>query len=156
MKTTNSHALNTDHQHEAKTVLVVDDDAKLLRGLERSFSDEPFRVLTAISPAEANVVLIKEHVDLIISDNLMSGTLGTDFLSDVRRNYPNIQLLILSGYIPPAAAKRAIEEIGVLRVLTKPCESSEIASAIREAFDRAAVVGSESGCAADTIEIEPQ
>ena len=117
-----------------RTVLLVDDDAKLLRGLERSFSEEDYDLLTAVSAAEANVLLSKHHVDLVLSDNLMPGVLGTDFLANVRKQYPDIKLMILSGYIPEAAANRALDEIGVLRVLNKPARASVVASAIRLAL----------------------
>lgn len=116
------------------TVLLVDDDSRLLRGLERSFDNEAFNVLTAISPAEAHVILAKERVDLVLSDNLMTGALGTEFLEQVRTQYPNIKLMMLSGYIPATAAKRVISHTGVIAVLTKPCKAADVANAIRRAF----------------------
>lgn len=117
-----------------KTVLLVDDDGKLLRGLERSFAEEDYELLTAVSAAEAKACLAKYPVDLILSDNLMPGMLGTDFLTEVRKEYPNVKLMMLSGYLPEAAAQRAIREIGVLQVLNKPCKASELAAAIRDAL----------------------
>ena len=114
-----------------KTVLLVDDDTKLLRALERTLSDERYEVLTAVSPAEARVFLTKKRVDLILSDNLMTGTLGTDFLATVHKEYPHIKLLILSGYLPLTAARRAVDKFGVFCVLTKPCQTQDITDAIR-------------------------
>lgn len=119
---------------KGKTVLLVDDDGKLLRGLERGFADEDYELLTAISAAEAKVFLARQSVDLIVSDNLMPGILGTDFLAIVRKEYPHIKLMMLSGYMPAAAAQRALDEIGVFRVLNKPCKASDVALAIREAL----------------------
>lgn len=119
-----------------KTVLLVDDDGKLLRGLVRSFADEDYELLTAISAAEAQVVLARHPVHLILSDNLMAGVFGVDFLADVRKEYPNIKLMMLSGYMSAAAAQRAIDDIGVLRVLNKPCQASDVAAAIRDALAR--------------------
>lgn len=117
-----------------KTVLLVDDDGKLLRGLERSFADEDYQLITAVSAAEAKACLAKFSVDLILSDNLMPGVLGTQFLAEVRQEYPHVKLLMLSGYMPAAAAQRAMAEIGVLQVLNKPCKASEVAAAIRQAL----------------------
>ena len=115
------------------TVLLVDDDAALIRGLERHL-EEDFHVLTAICPAEANVVLSKERVDLILSDNLMTGELGTEFVEKVNNTYPHIKLLMLSGYMPDAAARRVVAQGGVDRVLTKPCPSQDVLAAIRNAL----------------------
>lgn len=114
--------------------MLVDDDAKLLRALKRHL-DEDYRVLTAISPGEASVFLGREEVDLILSDNLMSGELGTEFLEGIGEKYPNIKLLMLSGYLPETVAERVVKNSGVYKVLTKPCATTEVASAIRDALN---------------------
>ena len=119
---------------ETKTILLVDDDAKLLRGLQRSFADEDFEILTALCPAEARVILEQHPVDLVISDNVMTGTLGTDFLVELRQKYPDLALMMLSGFVPRAATKSLLTEIGVFRILNKPCDSSVVAEAISDAF----------------------
>lgn len=119
---------------KSRTVLLVDDDAKLLRGLERSLAVEDYEILSAVSGAEAKAMLAKRSVDLVVSDNLMPGMLGTQLLADVRKAYPHIRLLLLSGYMPATVAQRAIDEIGVLRVLNKPCKASHVAAAIRESL----------------------
>ena len=116
-----------------KTVLLVDDDAKLLRGLERHLSDD-YQILTAISPSEASVMVSREHVDLILSDNLMAGELGTEFLKKISEQYPKIKLLMLSGYLPDAVAHRIVNDYGVTQVLTKPCEMAEVTTAIQYAL----------------------
>lgn len=115
------------------TVLLVDDDAKLLRGLERHLGSE-FQVMTAVSPAEANAVLARNKIDVVLSDNLMAGTLGADFLKGVSSEHPEIKLLMLSGYMPQALAARVVSEYGVHKVLSKPCASADVAEAIREAL----------------------
>ena len=117
-----------------KTVLLVDDDGRLLRGLQRSFVDEDYELLTAVSAAEAKVLLASQQVDLILSDNLMPGALGTEFLAEVRKEHPQIKLMMLSGYVPDIVAQRAMDDIGVLQVLNKPCKASDVAAAIRDAL----------------------
>ena len=123
----------SEEQCELKTVLLVDDDAKLLRGLERHLADD-YRILTAISPSEASVIAGREHVDLILSDNLMAGELGTEFLKKMGEKYPNIKLLMLSGYLPNEVAYRIVNDYGVTEVLTKPCEMTEVTTAIQNAL----------------------
>ncbi|MEP3480483.1 MAG: response regulator [Fuerstiella sp.] len=125
-----------DTQCRMATVLLVDDDAKLLRGLERHLGSE-FTVMTAVSPAEANAVIARNNVDVVVSDNLMAGTLGADFLSRLSSEHPEIKLLMLSGYMPDALAQRVMSECRVHQVLTKPCESSVVAEAIRRALAEA-------------------
>lgn len=115
------------------TILLVDDDAKLLRGLQRGLDDR-YRILSAVSPSEAKVIVAHERIELIISDNLMTGMLGTDFLREVHSEYPDIKLLMLSGYMPDAASRRVISECGVFQVLSKPCSAEDVANAIELAL----------------------
>ena len=121
-------------QAKRETILLVDDDSKLLRALKRHLAED-YRVLTAISPGEAFVFLGREEVNLILSDNLMSGALGTDFLESVSKKYPHIKLLMLSGYLPETVAERVVNYGGVDKVLTKPCAITEVELVIREALN---------------------
>ncbi|MGD9856503.1 MAG: response regulator [Planctomycetaceae bacterium] len=117
------------------TVLFVDDDAALLRGLGRNLSEEDFDVITAVSAAEASVVLRRSAVDVVVCDQRMPGVTGIDFLAGVRRQYPHIVTLILSGHVSGLPiAMRAAEEIGIHEVLSKPCSAAELTQAIRRAF----------------------
>ncbi|SMP40931.1 Response regulator receiver domain-containing protein [Neorhodopirellula lusitana] len=113
------------------TVLFVDDDSKLLRGLKRSLETD-FRILTAVSPAEANRLLSTESIDIIVLDNSITGGLGTDFVRQISELYPHIKLLMLSGYVAEFATQRAVSESGVVRILTQPCRATDIADASRE------------------------
>ena len=130
---TTSNEGTDESQLKLATVLLVDDDAKLLRALERHLESD-YRVLTAISPGEAYVFLSREEVDLVLSDNLMSGELGTDFLKNIGEKHPDIKLLMLSGYLPAAVAKRVVDEYGVHQVLTKPCAITDVELAIQSAL----------------------
>jgi len=121
-------------QPKLATILLVDDDAKLLRALKRHL-DENYRVFTAISSGEATVFLAREKIDLILSDNLMSGELGTEFLQNIGQRYPNIKRLMLSGYLPKTVAERIVNDCGVHQVLTKPCAITEVELAIRAALN---------------------
>ena len=125
----------TEKPDKTKSVLLVDDDAQLLKGLQRHLEKEPYDVFTAICPAEATVVLSRNHVDLIVSDNLMPGNLGTNFLAEVREKFPDIKMIMLSGFLPVAAVTRIVEQVGVHCVLNKPCATSEVVQTIRDALE---------------------
>ncbi|MEZ6102249.1 MAG: response regulator [Pirellulaceae bacterium] len=115
-------------------VLLIQDDGRLLRGLQRSFLDEPFEILTAVSAAEAMTVLSSYQVDLIVTDSLIPGSHGTDFLTDIRRQYPQTELLVLTSCLQLTATQQSIAKLGVNHVLPKPCRASDVAMAIRDAF----------------------
>lgn len=123
------HTTATSRRH---TILLVDDDVKLLRGLQRSLPEEEYDVFMAISAAEARAILSKRSVDLILCDNLMTGTMGTEFLTEIRKSCPHTVLMMLSGYLPAQAAERMVHEVGVARILLKPCSAADIVTAIGE------------------------
>lgn len=126
-------AIGSSEEHVAcPTVLLVDDDSRLLRGLERHLNEEDFQVLTAVSPAEAYVVLSQDNVDLVVSDNMMTGILGTEFLKTVHTEHPQIKLMLLSGYVSDGTAELMISGHGIAKVLIKPCDARTVANAIRE------------------------
>ena len=134
MQTDTTSDVNTDEpQPGLATILLVDDDAKLLKALKRHLDDN-YQVLTAISPGEACAFLVREKVDLIVSDNLMSGELGTEFLKSISEKFPHIKLLMLSGYVPEVVAERVINDYGVQQVLIKPCAITDVELAIQQAL----------------------
>ena len=118
------------------TVLLVDDDAKLLNGLQRSLSGERYQILTAVSAAEAAAMLKSFPVDVIVSDEQMPGMSGTELLTQVRRDYPDVIRMILTGNATVPVLLRAIKDGSVHQFLTKPCDAIELASAIRSALEQ--------------------
>ncbi len=117
-----------------KRVLLVDDDAKLLRGLARHFSAAGFEVATAISGSEAIVMLGQEEFEAIVCDNQMAGLTGTRLLGNIRSQFPNLKRFMLSGDISKTHAWLVENEIGVCRLFHKPCDHNELTTAVAEAI----------------------
>lgn len=118
-----------------RTVLLVDDDARLLRGLQRVLNDAGLHVLTAVSAAEGLAALKCFHVDAVICDNRMAGVSGRAFLATVRSRYPGVVRFMLTGDITPGDAVRVVNDIGVCRLFKKPCDPQDILTAVRQVFD---------------------
>ena len=72
----------------AATVLVVDEEAHSLEALRRVLAGE-FEVIGVRDPAEAEVVLSGEIVQVILCDQRMPGKSGVDFLKRVRTFGPS-------------------------------------------------------------------
>jgi DNA-binding NtrC family response regulator len=116
------------------TVLLVDDDEKLLEGLQRQLHKEPYRVLTARSGQEALDILHGICVDIVISDQEMPGLKGTQFLWQVRKAFPGIILFMLTGHPSLPMTSLAIQEVGIARLFAKPCSAVDMALTIRQAL----------------------
>jgi len=71
----------------------------------------------------------------VISDEMMPGMLGSEFLSVVARRFPDTIRIILTGHANAESAVRAINEGQIYRFLLKPCHPAELAVTIRQALE---------------------
>ncbi|MEQ9406608.1 MAG: response regulator [Fuerstiella sp.] len=115
-------------------VLLLDDDTRILRSLARQLEEEDFEVMTTVSAAEASAILNRQRFDAIVCDNEMPGRSGVQFLSQIRHEYPDMVRFMLTGSILEHNAQRAMAELGVIKVLPKPCKAADVADSIREAM----------------------
>jgi len=119
------------------TLLIVDDEVHICAALKRLFRQDGYTVHTATSPDEAERLLVKHNVNVIISDQRMPQELGTQFLNRVRNNHPETIRLILSGYSDIGDIIEAMDTGTIYKFLTKPWDDSLLRANIREAFCRA-------------------
>lgn len=83
--------------NEMSDVIVVDDDAVLLSVLAEIFSERGYTVRTA-SDGFAALTEIRNRVpDILISDLNMPGMSGFELLSVIRRRFPTIAVIAMSG-----------------------------------------------------------
>jgi two-component system probable response regulator PhcQ len=108
------------------TILAVDDEQNLLEGLRAALFRSDYQLKVAKSPEEALEILRREPIDIVISDHLMPGMTGLEFLGLVHDRHPDVVRIMLSGHADTATAIRAINEGEIYRFLTKPCDRSEL------------------------------
>jgi DNA-binding NtrC family response regulator len=115
------------------TVLFVDDDHLLLAAMTRALRHEPYRILTETSGEAALLVLANEEIDVLVSDRHMPGMSGTELLKLVRRRWPTLVTILLSGRTDLDALALAVNEGGIFRYLPKPCDHGRLAETLRQA-----------------------
>lgn len=120
-------------------VLVVDDEPEVIEGLKIALRKEPYEVLGAHSAAEARIILSREPVGAIVVDERMPGQSGSEFLAELAKEQPHLPKIMLTGHADLQVAVRSINEGRVFRLLQKPCETDELAMAIRDALRKHAV-----------------
>ncbi len=118
------------------TVLLVDDEPKVLSALQRLLRDEAYEILTANNAEEAALLLDRTPVDLIVCDEEMPGMPGSEFLAKVASEYPEIVRIMLTGHPTLPAALRAINEGRIYQFFTKPCNEIDLAISIRRALEQ--------------------
>jgi len=121
-------------QKGSATILLVDDEPNVTDALKRALRREPYEVLTTVSGAEAQQILERQHVDVVISDEQMPGMSGSEFLAKVRKQFPHTIRMIRSGHASLDAAVRAINEGEVYRFFLKPCNPTDLIYTIQQAL----------------------
>lgn len=114
-------------------LLTVDDDAEVLRAVERDLRRKyagDYRVLRADSGGAA-LEIVRElqvrnnTVALFLVDQRMPGMSGVEFLEQAIKLYPAAKRVLLTAYADTDAAIRAINEVGVNHYLLKPWDPPE-------------------------------
>jgi CheY-like chemotaxis protein len=115
-------------------VLVVEDNDELRRTAVAMLERLGYHV-SKVENAEAALALLHggEHIDLLFSDIVMTGRLsGKDLAESVKKLYPNIKILLTTGY----AENAPIEGARDWPILNKPYRRQELAMRVRQVLDR--------------------
>ena len=118
------------------TILIVDDQELIRDLLEDAMKREHYTVLSASSAEQALAMLERHPVDVVISDEIMPGMAGSDFLSVVRQKYPETIRMILTGHARIDSAIKAINEGEVYRFFTKPCNVVDLMVSIKQGLNQ--------------------
>jgi HD-like signal output (HDOD) protein/CheY-like chemotaxis protein len=113
-----------------KRILFVDDESKILDGLQRMLRPDRKRweMEFAVGGEAALKACANARFDVVISDMRMPGMDGATLLGHIRDQYPETARIILSGYSEITAATRAVHVAH--RFLAKPCNASELQATI--------------------------
>jgi putative nucleotidyltransferase with HDIG domain len=113
-----------------KRILFVDDESRILEGLQRML--RPYRkqwdMAFANSGNEALAMLAQSPYDVIVSDMRMPGMDGAQLLELVRERYPGMVRLVLSGQFGKDAALHAVPVAH--QFLMKPCDAGKLQATI--------------------------
>jgi putative two-component system response regulator len=127
---------------EKPKALFLDDDENILNLMKRLFKRDNLIVLTSSSGEDALGLLKSNEVSVVVSDNLMPGMKGVEFLQLAKRCSPDTVRIMLTGYADTAAAINAINEGEVYKFFTKPFRSDELRGVILQSIDRHRIVRS--------------
>lgn len=82
-----------------KKMLVVDDNAKVLKLLEKNFKKINIDVVGAVNVTEALEALSKERFDVMAVDQYLPGSSAVDFCMSVRMKYPDMIKLVMTDKV---------------------------------------------------------
>ena len=119
------------------SIVIVDDEDVVLRSLSSLLSLETdYEIHTFVSPFAALDVFKDIHVDLVISDFLMPEMNGLELLAAIKRRYPDVVRVLLTGYADRENAIRAINEVGLFQYLEKPWDNDQLILLIKNGLNQ--------------------
>jgi DNA-binding NtrC family response regulator len=121
------------------SLLLVDDDRQVLESMSDWLRSQGFQVDAVRGVAEAAERLSRKSYDLLLVDVRLQDGDGLDLLEQVRRNDPQSQVILITGYGDADAAVEAVRA-GALDYLTKPLIDDELLLAIERALGQRQVI----------------
>jgi two-component system NtrC family sensor kinase len=118
----------------APTLLLLDDEERILSALQRVLRREGWRILATTDPAQALGWLESEPVEAVVSDHKMPGRSGLELLAVAARRRPSASRFLLTGW-PDDVPRERLAALGV-RLIPKPWHDAELKSLLREALAR--------------------
>ncbi|SMC24253.1 HD-like signal output (HDOD) domain, no enzymatic activity [Desulfacinum hydrothermale DSM 13146] len=112
-------------------ILFVDDESNVLQGLRRMLRPlrKEWTAHFCTNAKEALELMAREPVDVVVSDMRMPGIDGAQFLLEVKKTYPDVIRIALSGYSEEDLALRAARSAH--QYLAKPCEPEKLVATIQ-------------------------
>ena len=115
----------------SKKILFVDDEPNVLQSIRRSLRKE-FDLDTAEGGEEA-LQMMKSNgtYAIIVSDMRMPGMNGVELLAQAKQDSPDTVRMMLTGNADQQTAVDAVNHGDIFRFLNKPCETADLAQAIK-------------------------
>ncbi len=119
------------------SILLVDDEEKILKTLSRALRDDGQDVVNTTSPRQAQRLLTERSFDVLIVDNVMPETSGLDLIREYVGSTPEAerpQILMMTAHATVESAIEAMK-LGAFDYLQKPFEVDELLVVVRRALD---------------------
>jgi len=116
-------------------ILIVDDAPNTLEVLQRNLSGVGYQTFTAAGVPDAIAILDSTPVDLVVTDLKMPKVSGLDLIRHVRENFPDTEVMMITGYASISGAVEAIKT-GAEEYLAKPFTDDELLGAVRRALEK--------------------
>src|SRR5213083_573982 len=110
---------------EPARILIVDDEAAILRLLKEALTQWGYQVTGATSAAEALQALRGDMFDAVITDIRMPDMNGLELLKEIKRHDESVEVVVMTGYPTIASAVEALKE-GAFDYLSKPLLLDEL------------------------------
>lgn len=116
-------------------VLIVDDEERFRTTLRKLLAVKGVDAAMAASAVEALDELERAAYDVVLLDVKMPGMNGIEALGEIKKRYPLVEVIILTGHASVDVALE-IMKLGGYEYLLKPCSTDELLAKIESAHER--------------------
>lgn len=116
-------------------VLLVDDEERFLSTTQKLLEKKGYTVRTAANGVEALGKLKEHNIQVVLLDVRMPGMDGIAILKKIKRDFPLIEVIMLTGHGTVESAVNGVK-LGAANYLIKPADIDDISEKIKEAFEK--------------------
>jgi DNA-binding NtrC family response regulator len=116
-------------------ILIVDDDAMVRNVIEQLLQRKGYKIKGVGTAREAIEYLKANRVDLVVSDIVMPEMNGYELLQVIKKSFPHIGVIMMTGYGDANSVKEALS-LGADEYITKPFKGQEVTLIIERAYWR--------------------
>lgn len=118
-----------------RSLLIVDDDTKIISGLKRALHRENYDIQGVESAPQGLEIIRRHEIGVVISDRMMPLMDGVQFLAEVKKLAPDTARILLTGYGSLENAMEAIRSTQLFGYLTKPWSDDLLKTTLENAFE---------------------
>ncbi|MBF0227068.1 MAG: response regulator [Desulfobacterales bacterium] len=120
---------------EKMKIMLVDDEERFLETTQKLLSKKGYEAITASNGKDALKKLNTANIHVVILDVKMPEMNGMDVLREIKKNFPLIEVIMLTGH---ATVESAVEGLhsGATDYLMKPADIDELIIKAEEAFSK--------------------
>jgi DNA-binding NtrC family response regulator len=122
-----------------KTILLAEDDPRILEGLKKFLMKKDYEVFTAPDGARALKIAQREDIHLILADLLMPRLDGIQLLKKVKESKSHIQVILMTAHGTIEKAVEAMKE-GAYDFLTKPLDLKKMELLVEKALEKGSLL----------------
>ncbi len=116
------------------SVVFIDDDAGNRQAFQAAFR-HAMDIHLAASASEAWEHLACHDIHVVIADQRMPGTKGSELLAEVRERYPTVRRMLVTAYADLEAIIEAVNSGGVTKYFAKPWVNEQVVLAVKQAHE---------------------
>ena len=117
-------------------ILVVDDDAIVIKSCRRILEAEGFEVMTVPGADEALERVKCYDFDLLLMDVKMPKHDGIFLMREIKKNWSDIPIIVMSGYPTPETIADVLK-LGATQFIPKPFRPDELVKVVRQVLQKA-------------------